>query len=81
MLIIPAPACCAKSAVNEQDSSGQGRYQGVFAVLCLFLLSVLQPVEAYDGGDAVALLLGMAITVVGFCVCLGWYSRRRSGQF
>ncbi|XP_046729387.1 small integral membrane protein 30-like [Silurus meridionalis] len=56
-------------------------FPGVFAVLCLFLLSVLQPVEAYDGGDAVALLLGMAITVVGFCVCLGWYSRRRSGQF
>lgn len=54
---------------------------GVFAVLFLCFVSTVQPVEAYDGGDAVALLLGMAITVVGFCACLGWYSRRRSGQF
>ncbi|XP_026779215.2 small integral membrane protein 30 [Pangasianodon hypophthalmus] len=53
----------------------------VLAVLGFFFLSVLQPVEAYDSGDAVALLLGMAITVVGLCACLGWYSRRRSGQF
>ncbi|XP_060759630.1 small integral membrane protein 30-like [Neoarius graeffei] len=56
-------------------------FPGVLAVLCFFFLCVLQPVEAYDGGDAVALLLGMAITVVGFCACLGWYARRRSGQF
>lgn len=53
----------------------------VFAVICFFFMSVLQPVEAYDGGDAAALLLGMAITVVGLCACLGWYSRRRSVQF
>ncbi|XP_027006938.1 small integral membrane protein 30-like [Tachysurus fulvidraco] len=56
-------------------------FPGVFAASCLLFLCVLQPVEAYDGGDAVALLLGMAVTVVGFCACLGWYSRRRSGQF
>ncbi|XP_062862476.1 small integral membrane protein 30-like [Trichomycterus rosablanca] len=53
----------------------------IFAMLLVLLLSFVQPVEAIDGGDAVALLLGMTITVVGFCACLGWYARRRNGQF
>ncbi|XP_036433380.1 small integral membrane protein 30-like [Colossoma macropomum] len=55
--------------------------QRLFAVLCLFLTTLVPTVEAFDGGDAVALLLGMTITVVGFCACLGWYARRRNGQF
>ncbi|XP_037397275.1 small integral membrane protein 30-like [Pygocentrus nattereri] len=53
----------------------------LFAVFCLFLTTLVPTVEAFDGGDAVALLLGMTITVVGFCACLGWYARKRNGQF
>ncbi|KAL6460001.1 hypothetical protein MHYP_G00317600 [Metynnis hypsauchen] len=45
--------------------------QRLFAVFCLFLSALVPTVEALDGGDAVAVLLGMAITVVGFCACLG----------
>ncbi|XP_078076018.1 small integral membrane protein 30 [Mustelus asterias] len=44
------------------------------------LLAVLPGAEALDGGDAVALLLGLALSVVGVCACLGWYSRRRNAQ-
>ncbi|XP_039616891.1 small integral membrane protein 30-like [Polypterus senegalus] len=46
----------------------------------LFLHSVFPAVAAFDGGDAVALLLGVTISVVGVCACLGWYARKRSGQ-
>uniref|UniRef100_A0A0E9TF07 Uncharacterized protein n=1 Tax=Anguilla anguilla TaxID=7936 RepID=A0A0E9TF07_ANGAN len=56
------------------------RLCGVFMMLWLLLTSFIPPVEAFDSGDAVALLLGMAITVVGFCACLGWYARRTNGQ-
>ncbi|XP_064175132.1 small integral membrane protein 30-like [Anguilla rostrata] len=55
-------------------------FSGIFAILCTVFLSLLPPVEAFDGGDAVALLLGMTISIVGFCACLGWYARRTNGQ-
>ncbi|XP_026875583.1 small integral membrane protein 30 [Electrophorus electricus] len=46
----------------------------------LFLATFIQTAQAFDSGDAVALLLGMTLTMVGLCACLGWYARRRSGQ-
>lgn len=45
----------------------------------LLFSSLIPPAEAYDAGDALALLLGTTLTVVGFCACLGWYARRRNG--
>ncbi|KAM7378134.1 hypothetical protein PAMA_013162 [Pampus argenteus] len=50
------------------------------AFIWLILLSVIPSAEAYDAGDALTLLLGTILTVVGFCACLGWYARRRNGQ-
>ncbi|XP_044041510.1 small integral membrane protein 30-like [Siniperca chuatsi] len=50
------------------------------AVVWLMFLALIPPVEAYDAGDALALLLGTILTVVGFCAFLGWYARRRNGQ-
>lgn len=49
------------------------------AVIWLLLLSLIPPAEAYDAGDAVALLLCTVLTVLGFCACLGCYARRRNG--
>lgn len=51
----------------------------LFLVLVSLLL-VLPVVEALDAGDAIALLLGLAVSVVGFCACLGLYARKRNGQ-
>uniref|UniRef100_A0A671Y996 Si:dkey-112e7.2 n=1 Tax=Sparus aurata TaxID=8175 RepID=A0A671Y996_SPAAU len=45
-------------------------------LVCLLLLSLVAPAEAYDAGDALALLLGTVLTVVGCCACLGWYARK-----
>lgn len=51
----------------------------LFLVL-ISLLLVLPVVEALDAGDAIALLLGLTVSVVGFCACLGLYARKRNGQ-
>lgn len=50
-------------------------------MLSFFLLTVFHTADAFDGGDAAALLLGAAVTLVGMCACLGWYARGRNGQF
>ncbi|NXF93365.1 SIM30 protein, partial [Eubucco bourcierii] len=44
------------------------------------LLLALPVVEALDTGDVIAFLLGLAVSVVGFCACLGLYARKRNGQ-
>uniref|UniRef100_A0A3B3ZQM2 Uncharacterized protein n=1 Tax=Periophthalmus magnuspinnatus TaxID=409849 RepID=A0A3B3ZQM2_9GOBI len=43
-------------------------------ILWLFLVCFIPAVEAYDAGDAIAILLGSVLTGVGFCACLGWYA-------
>ncbi|NWI18162.1 SIM30 protein, partial [Crypturellus soui] len=43
------------------------------------LLLVLPAVEALDAGDTVAFLVGLAVSVIGFCACLGLYARKRNG--
>ncbi|XP_036374264.1 small integral membrane protein 30-like [Megalops cyprinoides] len=53
---------------------------GVFVMLWLLFLSFIPTAEAFDGGDAVALLLGTTIMIVGLCACIGWYARRTNGQ-
>jgi len=45
------------------------------------LLGALAPgVQAFDGGDAVALILGLVIGIFGVCACIGYYARRRDAQ-
>uniref|UniRef100_A0A7M4FX34 Uncharacterized protein n=1 Tax=Crocodylus porosus TaxID=8502 RepID=A0A7M4FX34_CROPO len=51
-----------------------------FFFVFISLLFLLPGVEALDLGDAVALLLGLAVSITGLCVCLGWYARRRNGH-
>ncbi|NWX53138.1 SIM30 protein, partial [Steatornis caripensis] len=51
----------------------------LFLVLVSLLL-VLPVVKALDAGDTVAFLLGLAVSVIGFCACLGLYARKRNGQ-
>ncbi|XP_073184227.1 small integral membrane protein 30 [Lepidochelys kempii] len=56
-----------------------GNASELFLVL-LSLVIMLPVVEALDTGDAVALLLGVVLTIIGFCACLGLYARKRNGQ-
>ena len=54
------------------------------AMLLYIVLAILsiccQPVAAFDGGDATALILGLMIGILGICACIGAYARKRSGQ-
>ncbi|NXE51337.1 SIM30 protein, partial [Casuarius casuarius] len=56
-----------------------GNTSKLFLIL-ISLLLVLPAVEALDAGDTVAFLLGLAVSVIGFCACLGLYARKRNGQ-
>ncbi|NXP06881.1 SIM30 protein, partial [Thinocorus orbignyianus] len=50
----------------------------LFLVLVSLLL-VVPGAEALDAGDTIAFLVGLAVSVVGFCACLGLYARKRNG--
>lgn len=58
--------------------------RGVRAFLVLFFVvaSAVSTAEAsgMDTGDAMALVLGIMITVFGTCACLGVYARKRNGM-
>ena len=49
-------------------------------ILVVFLISLIQGVAAFDGGDAAALILGLVIGTLGICACLGVYARKRAGN-
>ncbi|KAF7665923.1 hypothetical protein LDENG_00127850 [Lucifuga dentata] len=65
---------------RTHNMAPQVELPGFTPVLWLIFLSLIPPAEAYDAGDALALLLGTIVTVVGFCAFLGWYARRREGR-
>uniref|UniRef100_A0A8C3HQ27 Uncharacterized protein n=1 Tax=Chrysemys picta bellii TaxID=8478 RepID=A0A8C3HQ27_CHRPI len=49
-----------------------GNTSKLFLVL-ISLMLMLPVVEALDAGDAIALLLGIVLTIIGFCACLDDY--------
>lgn len=56
-----------------------GNVLHLFLVLFSLLIGV-PAVEALDTGDALAILLGMLLSAVGLCACLGLYARKRNGE-
>ncbi|XP_067420065.1 small integral membrane protein 30 [Emydura macquarii macquarii] len=50
------------------------------SLVLISLVIMLPVVEALDAGDAIALLLGIVLSIIGFCACLGLYARKRNGQ-
>ena len=50
-----------------------------FFCLIVFLF-ICHPVEAFDGGDAAALVIGLVIGIVGIFACIGCYARKKAGQ-
>ncbi|XP_069484002.1 small integral membrane protein 30 [Ambystoma mexicanum] len=70
---VQTPTCLSRRMTQSVDFAKL--WPGVAS-----LLLVLPGAHAMDGGDAVAFVLGIAISVVGFCACLGFYSRKRRGE-
>lgn len=52
----------------------------VIALVYFIVLVLVEPVEAFDGGDAAALIIGLMIGILGICACIGAYARKRAGQ-
>lgn len=47
--------------------------------LSLLLIAFRVPgVSAFDAGDILALVLGLVVSILGICACLGYYARRRN---
>ncbi|XP_037693381.1 small integral membrane protein 30 [Choloepus didactylus] len=49
-------------------------------IVLIPLLLMLPVVEAVEAGDAIAILLGVVLSITGICACLGVYARKRNGQ-
>uniref|UniRef100_G3MQ56 Uncharacterized protein n=1 Tax=Amblyomma maculatum TaxID=34609 RepID=G3MQ56_AMBMU len=52
-----------------------------FLVAFFFTICGVSTAQAsgLDTGDALALILGIVITIFGTCACLGVYARKRNG--
>ena len=46
-------------------------------ILVAIVIVCVEKVNAFDGGDAAALIIGLIVGVLGICSCLGYYARRR----
>lgn len=51
----------------------------VFQLVFLLICTLIPGVSAFDAGDAIALVLGLIIGILGICACLGYYARKRAG--
>jgi len=50
-----------------------------FLIIAIFLAGFVQPASAFDGGDAVALIVGLVIGIMCICACVGAYARKQGG--
>lgn len=51
----------------------------VLQLIFAILYSLIPGVAAFDAGDAIALVLGLVLGILGICACLGYYARKRAG--
>ncbi|CAF0717527.1 unnamed protein product [Brachionus calyciflorus] len=64
---------CANQNIRKMDTVQ------IYRVLSFMLLFVFKSTQAFDGGDAIALILGLVLGIVGIFACIGCYARKRSG--
>lgn len=50
-----------------------------FLLILLLCCHCAYASTGFDFGDVLALLLGMGISIVGICACIGCYARKRHG--
>ncbi|KAM3587667.1 uncharacterized protein V6R79_011423 [Siganus canaliculatus] len=62
----------SKHQQTAEESNMAPKLELSSAAACFIFLALIPPAEAYDAGDALALILGTIITMVGFFACLGW---------
>ncbi|KAL0617925.1 Small integral membrane protein 30 [Plecturocebus cupreus] len=83
ILHIPSICFClvdVQGTFSPQDSNIMTSVSTQLSLVLMSLLLVLPVVEAVEAGDAIALLLGVILSITGICACLGVYARKRNGQ-
>jgi hypothetical protein len=72
------PAVCPSISPSYNPVVTMRHMTGHLSALLLVLLTLaVTGVEAFSGGDAAALIIGLFIGVLGVCSCLGYYARKR----
>lgn len=51
---------------------------GFYRVLSFMLLFIIHSASAFDAGDAIALVIGILLGLLGLCACIGFYAKRSS---
>ena len=55
------------------------RLRELLLIIAVLLAGFVDPVAAFDGGDAVALIIGLVIGIMCICACVGAYARKQGG--
>ena len=80
MLLLLLLCCCAcdaeKGLIRKMLEAILLR---TWTIVVAVITICVKEVNAFDGGDAAALIIGLVIGVLGICSCLGYYARRRAG--
>lgn len=62
-------------------SSIARKMQYTLLLVLVTLIGLFVPgVAAFDAGDAIALVLGLVIGILGIFACLGYYARKKGGS-
>lgn len=76
---IMLPVSHEQSRANHRTVKMAKGFSFSFFFVLLVLTLLFPGVHAFDAGDAIALVLGLIIGVLGICACLGYYARKRAG--
>jgi len=55
----------------------EGSLLRTWMIVVAVVIICVKEANAFDGGDATALIIGLVIGILGICSCLGYYARRR----
>jgi hypothetical protein len=51
----------------------------IHRILAFILMFICHQASAFDGGDTIALILGLVLGILVIFACLGCYARKRNG--
>lgn len=63
--------------ILQEPATSRSQFQPWLFLALFSLLLVLPVVEAVEAGHAIALLLGVILSITGICACLGVYARKK----
>ncbi|XP_032613840.1 small integral membrane protein 30-like [Hylobates moloch] len=68
------------SRFSHQHSTIKTSVSTQWLLVLILLLLLLPVVEAVEARDAIAVFLGVVLSITGICACLGVCAQKRNGQ-